>query len=44
MLLALARHGFTLDLLIDGDYRGAAGLFQGWSAVRNLYDGPARHC
>jgi ADP-heptose:LPS heptosyltransferase len=39
MLLALARRGYVLDLLIDGDYRGTAGLFRGWSALRNLYDG-----
>jgi ADP-heptose:LPS heptosyltransferase len=49
MLLALARHGFALDLLVDGDYRGTAALFEGWSALRNIYDGaagevPAQSC
>jgi ADP-heptose:LPS heptosyltransferase len=41
MLVALSRQGFVLDLLIDGDYRGIAGLFEGWSAVRNVRDGAA---
>jgi ADP-heptose:LPS heptosyltransferase len=41
MLLVLVRRGFGLDLLIDGDYPGTAGLFQDWSALRNLYDGAA---
>jgi ADP-heptose:LPS heptosyltransferase len=41
MLIALSRQGFVLDLLIDGDYRGTAALFQGWSALRKLYDGAA---
>jgi ADP-heptose:LPS heptosyltransferase len=49
LLLTLARHGYMVDLLVDGDYRGTAGLFQGWSPVRNLYDGaageqPAQSC
>lgn len=48
MLLVLARHGFTVDLLIDGDYRGTAELFQNWGTLRNVFDGsagehPARH-
>jgi ADP-heptose:LPS heptosyltransferase len=41
MLLALARQGLEVDLLVDGDYRGTAGLFEGWSALRNIYDGAA---
>lgn len=41
LLVSLSRHGYTLDLLVDGDYQGTAGLFDGWSALRNLYDGTA---
>lgn len=41
LLLALSRHGYVIDLMVDSDYRGTAELFQGWSALRNLYDGAA---
>lgn len=39
LLLALSRHGFTIDLLVDGDYPGIAALFEGWSALRHVHDG-----
>lgn len=38
LLLVLIRHGFTVDLLIDGDYADTAGLFDGWSALRAVYN------
>jgi ADP-heptose:LPS heptosyltransferase len=41
LLLALSRHGFTLDLLVDGDYVGMGALFRDWSALRSVYDGAA---
>ncbi|MET3159984.1 glycosyltransferase family 9 protein [Bradyrhizobium diazoefficiens] len=41
MLVALSRGGFTIDLLVDGDYRDTADLFHGWSALRRLYNGAA---
>jgi ADP-heptose:LPS heptosyltransferase len=39
LLLVLSRHRFIIDVLIDGDYRGTADLFRGWSALLNVYDG-----
>lgn len=41
LLVVLGRHGFSIDLLIDGDYPGTADLFRGWSALRHVYDGAA---
>src|SRR5262249_41568173 len=38
LLLVLIRHGFIVDLLIDGDYADTAGLFDGWSALRAVYN------
>jgi ADP-heptose:LPS heptosyltransferase len=38
LLVVLSRHGYIIDLQIDGDYRGIAELFRDWSALRNLYD------
>jgi hypothetical protein len=38
LLLVLIRHGFTVDLLIDGDYADSAELFYGWSALRAVYN------
>ena len=40
--LALYRRGFTVDMLIDGDYPDTADLFRGWDAVRAVYNGRAR--
>lgn len=42
LLLALHRHGFTVDLQVDGDYPETADLFRGWSALRAVYNGCAR--
>lgn len=39
LLLALSRRGYTIDLLVEGDYRDTATLFAGWSALRDVYDG-----
>lgn len=39
LLIALSRHGYTLDVLIDGDYAETADLFQGWSALRTVFNG-----
>jgi len=39
LLLTLARHGYVVDLLVDGDYAETAELFDGWSAVRAVYGG-----
>jgi ADP-heptose:LPS heptosyltransferase len=37
LLLVLSRQGYTLDLLVDGDYRETADLFRGWSLLRAVY-------
>jgi ADP-heptose:LPS heptosyltransferase len=42
LLLALHRHGFTVDLLVDGDYSETADLFVGWDVLRAVYNGRAR--
>ena len=42
LLLALHRHGFIVDILVDGDYADTADLFRGWDAVRAVYNGRAR--
>lgn len=42
LVLALHRHGFIVDLLIDADYPDVADLFAGWNAVRAVYNGSAR--
>jgi ADP-heptose:LPS heptosyltransferase len=39
LLLTLGRHGYEIDLLVDGDYAETADLFDGWSVVRALYGG-----
>lgn len=41
LLLILIRHGFNVDLLIDGDYSGTAELFHGWGALGSVYNGHA---
>jgi len=40
LLLALEELGISVDLLLDADYEESAGLFEGWTAVRNII--PAR--
>jgi ADP-heptose:LPS heptosyltransferase len=40
LLLALEDLGISVDLLLDADYEGLAGLFEDWTAVRNII--PAR--
>ena len=42
LLLALHRHGFIVDILVDGDYPDTADLFRGWNAVRAVYNGRTR--
>ena len=37
LLLVLSRQGYTLDVLVDGDYRETADLFRGWSLLRAVY-------
>jgi ADP-heptose:LPS heptosyltransferase len=39
LLLTLSRHGFEIDLLVDGDYGETAELFAGWSALRAVFNG-----
>jgi ADP-heptose:LPS heptosyltransferase len=38
LLLTLIRHGFNVDLLIDGDYRETADLFRGWGALGTVHN------
>lgn len=42
LVLALHRHGFIVDLLIDADYPDTTELFTGWNAVRAVFNGSAR--
>jgi ADP-heptose:LPS heptosyltransferase len=39
LIQVLRREGYLIDVLIDGDYAGVGELFQGWNAVRTVYDG-----
>lgn len=41
LLVALHRHGYPLDVLVDGDYAETADLLTGWSAIRRLFNGTA---
>jgi hypothetical protein len=38
LLLTLTRHGFDIDLLIDGDYPDTAELFRDWGALRAVFN------
>lgn len=42
LLLALHRHGFVVDLLLDADYPETADLFLDWQTVRAVYSGHNR--
>ncbi len=44
LLLALSRRGHTIDLLVEGDYGETASLFQGWSALRTVFDRMTGEC
>lgn len=35
LLRVLVRHGYTVDVLVDGDYAGASQLLTDWSAIRS---------
>jgi len=39
LLIALARRGLEVDVLVDGDYAQTADLLMGWSAVRAVFNG-----
>ena len=41
LLIALSRHGYAVDVLIDGDYAETADLFRDWTALRAVYNGKA---
>jgi ADP-heptose:LPS heptosyltransferase len=43
LLRALNRSGYTIDVLIDGDYADTAELLQGWSALRTVVSGGLGH-
>jgi len=42
LLIALEEMGFATDVRLDADYAETADLLAGWSAVRNIWVGPAR--
>ncbi len=42
LLIALARRGLEVDVLVDGDYAQTADLLMGWSAVRAVFNGSLR--
>ena len=42
LLIALEEMGFATDVRLDADYAETADLLAGWSAVRNVFVGPAR--
>lgn len=39
MLTVLSRHGYKLDVLIDGDYAETADLLRDWGAIRSVFNG-----
>src|SRR6202040_4002562 len=38
LLVALFQCGFTIDVLVDGDYPGTAELLSDWSGLRAVYE------
>lgn len=39
LVQVLGRHGFTVDVLVDGDYAETADLLHGWSGIRSVLNG-----
>lgn len=37
LIAVLTRNGFTVDVLLDADYRGVDELFREWSSLRRVY-------